>query len=293
MTKPLVLVLVAVFALVFAAESAVPAATPRQAAGTSGVTVVVDFQELGGGVNVVCASGPVSSGLDALTRAGISYRTAQRFPGFVCRIADRPATDPCVNASPASAYWTYWIAAPGGTWCYATLGAGNRQPPPGTFEGWSFSLDKVAAKIPPPRFSPPAATTSPAPTLNRSDCTSEPQPSIATTATTAPPTTAPPTTAPPTTAAASTNAATTSAATTVASSTTELSTTAIATTTTGVTTTTAPTTTAPTTTGPPTTAVDLGNDGGDGGPVPFVASVAVIAVLGAAALVISRLRARP
>ncbi len=191
MTSALVLVL----ALLSPASLA---ATPRQAAGpctgTSGVTVVVDFQELGGGVNVVCASGPVSSGLDALTRAGISYRTAQRFPGFVCRIADKPASDPCVNPSPPSAYWAYWIAAPGGTWCYATLGAGSRQPPPGTFEGWSFSLDKVAAKIPPPRFTPPAATTSPAPTLDRSDCTSTPQPPIATTATTAAPT-APPTTA--------------------------------------------------------------------------------------------------
>ena len=57
MIKPLFLVLVSLLAFVSAAPVA---ATPRQAAGvctgTSGVTVVVDFQELGGGVNVVCAS---------------------------------------------------------------------------------------------------------------------------------------------------------------------------------------------------------------------------------------------
>ena len=291
MIRPLVLVLVSVFASV---SPAPVAATPRQAAGsctgTSGVTVVVDFQELGGGVNVVCASGPVSSGLDALTRAGISYRTAQRFPGFVCRIADKPATDPCVNASRASAYWTYWLAAPGGTWCYATLGAGSRQPPPGTFEGWSFSLDKVAAKIPPPRFTPPAATTSPAPTLNGSDCTSTPQPPVATTATTAPPTSAPPTTSPPTTAPPTTRPSTT--APTVAPTTslaTTVTTTALTSTTTLASTTTA---TSPTT-APPTTAVDLGDDGGDGGsPAAFIASAAVVVGLGAAGLVIVRRRAR-
>ena len=278
MSKALVLVL----ALLSPAPATV---TPRQAtgacAGTSGVTVVVDFRELGGGVNVVCALGPVSSGLDALTRAGIGFRTAQRFPGFVCRIADKPATDPCVNTSPPSAYWAYWIAAPGGTWCYATLGAGSRRPPPGTFEGWSFSLDKVAAKIPPPSFTPPAPTTSPAPTLNRSDCTSTPQPPIATTA--------PPTTK----AATATTVATTAAPSTSEPSTSEPSTSAPSST--SVTATTVATTTSPPTTAlSPTTAVDLGDDGGDGGgPVPFVASAAVVAALGAAALMIMRLRARP
>ena len=48
------------------------AAAPRQAAGASagktGVTVVVDFQELGGGTNVVCAPGTPSSGLDTSRR---------------------------------------------------------------------------------------------------------------------------------------------------------------------------------------------------------------------------------
>ncbi len=59
--------------------------------------MVVDFQELGGGVNVVCAPGPVTSGLEAMRAAGVAYQTAQRFPGFVCRIAGQPTNDPCVN----------------------------------------------------------------------------------------------------------------------------------------------------------------------------------------------------
>ena len=141
-------------------------------------------------MNVVCASGPVSSGLDALdasrhqlshgaalSRLRVPHRRQAGHRSVRERRRLRPRTGR--TGSPRR-------EARGAT---ATLGAGSRQPPPGTFEGWSFSLDKVAAKIPPPRFTPPAATTSPAPTLNRSDCTSEPQPPIATTATTAPPTT--------------------------------------------------------------------------------------------------------
>ncbi len=70
-----------------------------------GITVVIDFQELPGGVNVRCAPRPVTSGLDALDKAGISWEGTRRFPGLVCRIACMPGTDneACVNAPPLSA----------------------------------------------------------------------------------------------------------------------------------------------------------------------------------------------
>ena len=275
------------------------AAAPRQAsgacAGTSGVTVVVDFQDLDGGVNVVCATGTVSSGLDALAKAGVSYQTAQRFPGFVCRIAGRPANDPCVNTSPGSAYWSYWIAAPGGSWCYSTVGAGNRTPPAGTFEGWSFALNRTTSELPPPRFAPPPAPAGgPVPRLNATDCTSTP---VTLPATTAPPTTASPTTPPPTTSpstaptAAPSTASATSLPTTAAASTTAATT--HATTTTSTTTSTA-TSTAATDLDlvASATTVDLGEDGGGGGsPFGFVVSAAVVVALGAGALVIARTRA--
>ena len=110
-----------------------------------GITVVIDFQELTGGVNVRCVPGPVTSGLDALDKAGVSWEGTRRFPGLVCRIAGKPGTDTeaCVNAPPLSAYWGYWVAPRGGQWCFSTLGAGNRKPPPGTVEGWSFALNRT------------------------------------------------------------------------------------------------------------------------------------------------------
>src|SRR6185436_9848779 len=49
-------------------HSASPANTP--CLDNVGITIVVDFHELGGGVNIRCAPGPVTSGLDALDKAG-------------------------------------------------------------------------------------------------------------------------------------------------------------------------------------------------------------------------------
>lgn len=123
-----------------------------------GVTVVVDFQELGGGVNVRCTGRSPSDGADALDAAGIAWQGVVRWGrGFVCRIAGKPADDPCIDTPPASAYWGYWIAPRGGSWCYSDKGVLNRRPPPGGVEGWSFSLDRDGSTSPPPRVIPPTA----------------------------------------------------------------------------------------------------------------------------------------
>ena len=138
-----------------------------------GVTVVIDFQELGGGVNMRCAPGQVTSGLDAFGIAGIAWEGAVRQPGFVCRIAGKPGpgSDPCLNASPDTAYWSYWVAPRGGSWCYSNFGAGNRTPPPGSIEGWSFALNRSGSDVPPPRVAPPAAIPGEAPIpLSTGDC---------------------------------------------------------------------------------------------------------------------------
>ncbi len=178
-----------------------------------GVTVVIDFQELGGGVNVRCAPGPVGSGLDAFDRADISWEGTLRFPGFVCRIAGQPtpASEACGNTPPASAYWSYWLAPRGGGWCYSNFGAGNRTPPPGSVEGWSFALDKSASEVPPPRFDPPPAIPGQPPNLlSTADCTSAANPGVTTTSTTTTSTTTPSTTTSTTTTSRPGNPATTS-----------------------------------------------------------------------------------
>jgi hypothetical protein len=155
----------------------------------SGVTVVVDFQDLGGGAYVRCAPGDPTSGFDALQRAGIDYQTTVRFPGFLCRIAGKPEHDPsgCATTSPATAYWSYWIAPRGGSWCYSNWGAGARNPPEGTVEGWSFSLNRSASTSPAPRVAPPPPVAGAPGGLPGGDCDR-----TATAPTAPPPTVAPP-----------------------------------------------------------------------------------------------------
>jgi hypothetical protein len=165
------------------------AARPTQAAESgrpgyctddAGVTVVVDFRELGGDVVVRCASGPGGqgfTGLEALTGAGLSVAGTQRWGmQFVCRIQGRPTAhedlaipgddsyhEDCGDTPPDTAYWTYWYAPNGGSWRYSSISAASRSTIRGGFEGWSFHLGSAAPQPPPvaPRHAVAAPTSSP------------------------------------------------------------------------------------------------------------------------------------
>lgn len=124
-------------------------ATPAAPAGADtcdGVWVVVDASDLGGGIQTRCAAGDPESGLQALEMAGFSYTFVPRHPGMVCTIDGRP--DPCNNA-PSDAHWSYWTASAGGEWSYSSKGAGNRDPEPGTVDGWSFGAGDPPGTPPP------------------------------------------------------------------------------------------------------------------------------------------------
>jgi hypothetical protein len=188
------------------------AGTPGYCPTAEGVTVVVDFQELGGGIVVRCAPGPVVAGytgLDALRDAGFDPVGTRRYGlAFVCRIAGKPAPDQvlpidgdpnyreaCIDTPPPSAFWSYWYAPNKGSWTYSQGGASNHDPIPGGFEGWSFSLNHTEDGAPPPGIAPtrpphPRPTKPPHPTPTTQPPTSRPP-------TTRPPTTGHPTTRPP------------------------------------------------------------------------------------------------
>ena len=107
-----------------------PLGAPAHAAscsGADGVTVIVDFAELGGGVTAGCAD--VADGARAaatVQAAGYSLTMATRAAGFVCRVNGAPASDPCVDASPADAYWSVWWAdGKGGNWVYSSQGVAS------------------------------------------------------------------------------------------------------------------------------------------------------------------------
>lgn len=144
MTRQSTLLLVALVGALLATPAA-----PAEADTCDGVWVVVDASELGGGTQTRCAAGDPGSGLQALEMAGFSYTFVPRIPGMVCTIDGRP--DPC-NGAPSDAHWSYWTASPGGDWQYSSKGAGNRDPAPGTVDGWSFGAGD------PPGTPPPADT---------------------------------------------------------------------------------------------------------------------------------------
>jgi hypothetical protein len=155
------------------ASSAQPAVsgTPGYCPTAEGVTVVVDFQELGGGIVVRCAAGPVVpgySGLDALQDAGFAPEGVRQYGlAFICRIAGKPAADQalpikgdpsyhesCNQTPPPSAFWSYWYAPNGGDWTYSQVPAINRDAIRGGFEGWSFSLNHDPGDAPQPGVAP-------------------------------------------------------------------------------------------------------------------------------------------
>ena len=138
---------VAALGLLAGAAAVAPTATPAEAVeACDGVRVVVDAGGVDGPTSVRCAPDDPASGLEALRAAGHEYAFVPRVPGMVCTIDARP--DPC-NGAPADAYWSYWHAEAGGSWNYSNQGAGQRDPAPGTVEGWAFGGGDPPS-VPPP-----------------------------------------------------------------------------------------------------------------------------------------------
>lgn len=174
----------------FVAGVVLATAQPEQAAaasgactGADGVTVVVDYGPLGGGVAVGCAPGDPATGEAALWGAGFEVEGTRRMPSFLCRIDGQPGpgADLCVVPPPPTAYWSYWVADRGGAWCYADVGMHGRDPVPGTVEGWVFTGTNGGSAPRSSTFTPVAGAGS-----SGADC------DPVATATTAPPTTAAP-----------------------------------------------------------------------------------------------------
>ncbi|GAA0951947.1 ABC transporter substrate-binding protein [Nonomuraea longicatena] len=141
--------------------------TPGFCQDGTGVTVVVDFQELGGTTIVRCnPQAQRGTGLDALKGAGFQIAGVQRWgEAFICRIENRPSAveqlpvkgkegyrEACIDTPPAGGYWSYWHAGNNCAWKYSQWGVKNRDFVAGGFEGWSFSLNATADTNPKPRI---------------------------------------------------------------------------------------------------------------------------------------------
>lgn len=137
-----------------------------------GVTVVVDFADLGG-VAVGCAPGAQASGFAALAAAGFSVGF-EGGPGMVCTIDGRPAEGyPYCWSS--GGYWSYWKKDRGGTWDYSRTGGGAGPLAVDAVEGWRWAGGFTSAppagdetSAPPPTTTTTTTTTAPASTSTTS-----------------------------------------------------------------------------------------------------------------------------
>lgn len=177
MTRHLVARLVAAVVLTAATGVAHLAGSSPAAAATcptsSGVSVVVDFGALGGGVTTSCDPAGASRNAAAmLVATGRALTYVQRQPGFICRVVGLPAEDPCVNTPPSDAYWgLFWSDGESGDWTYASTAAGSLRVPAGGYVGlaWQTGDRRVPGVAPAPRPAPtPTRTPTPQPSTKPS-----------------------------------------------------------------------------------------------------------------------------
>jgi hypothetical protein len=165
-----------------------PGQAQAAACGTAhGVTVVVDFHQLGGGVQTACDPGGGGHHASTqLTDVGHVLTYAQRQPGFVCRVDGSPSSDPCINTSPADAYWSlWWSDGTSGQWSFSSLGVGSLTVPEGGYVAlsWQGGTSRAAPRVTPKPH--PAASASPTSSPTRAPSSPTGLPSSA------PPTTTP------------------------------------------------------------------------------------------------------
>lgn len=119
----------------------------------TGITVVVDFTDVGGTTETGCALGVAGTGRDALASAGFAAQDSA--PGMICAIDSVP--DPCPTTFEGS-FWSYWHARPGEAWTGYLVGADSSAPVQGEVEGWRYNDGSVGpGNMTAPELSPPLA----------------------------------------------------------------------------------------------------------------------------------------
>jgi len=121
-----------------------------------GVTVVVDFTDLGGDIVARCASVDPDTGRAALETAGFTATDSQ--PGMICAIDAAP--DPC-PATFEGSFWSYWHSPAEGDWIAYQVGADSSDPVAGEIEGWRYNDGSSGPGIAPAGVAEVAQPTAP------------------------------------------------------------------------------------------------------------------------------------
>ncbi len=139
------------------AAPAVANAVPAQAAAacrtSSGVTAIVDFDELGGGVTAGCDSNGGGQAASQVFRdAGYTLEYSQQpgMNGFVCKIQSKPADGDCAAND---AFWSlWWSDGRSGRWVFSSQGVGTIDVPDGGYV--AFAWHEGGGRAEPPAVNP-------------------------------------------------------------------------------------------------------------------------------------------
>lgn len=152
----------AVVGLWLAAVAAVACALPATAAPTpaptaatcTGVTVTVEFAQLGGGRRTACVDhGGTASALFAA--AGFRFSYAPDMQDFVCTVDGLPRDRDCTTGT---RYWSLWWSPGDKGWTYATLGVKSLEVGPGDSLAFVWHQGRGTAQPPSLKVGTTAAT---------------------------------------------------------------------------------------------------------------------------------------
>ncbi len=146
-----------------------PAPTSHAAAsnacpGATGVTVVVDFNELPAGAEhqVGCSADASGRAIDHFRRAGFTLTEHATQQGYTCQVNGQPSDRDCLAND---AFWSlWWSDGKSGEWVFATRGVNSLPVPEGGYV--AFAWHQGSGKAGPPDVvpTPRVPTSTPTPT---------------------------------------------------------------------------------------------------------------------------------
>lgn len=128
-------------------------ASAAACAGSTGVSVVVDSNELGAGISSGCdphVGDDVAAKNFADAGYALEYSKAAGMSGFVCKVNGNPSDGDCTETD---AYWSlWWSDGKTGTWTYANRGVASLRIPDGGYV--AFAWHKGSGQAAPPDVTP-------------------------------------------------------------------------------------------------------------------------------------------
>ncbi|MBM0125592.1 hypothetical protein [Pimelobacter simplex] len=139
-------------------------ASAAACSGSTGITVVVDSNQLGAGISAGCdPDGGVAANNFADAGYKIEYSQAAGMSGFVCKVNGSPSDGDCTETD---AYWSlWWSDGKSGAWTYAARGVSSLRVPDGGYVAFAWHQGSGQATPPDvaatPRFVEPKPTPTP------------------------------------------------------------------------------------------------------------------------------------